>query len=83
MEWLVYMLRCCDDSLYTGVCTNIERRLHEHNGSKRGAKYTRSRRPVTLLACKPFPNRSAACKEESRVKRLNRIQKLAWADQDP
>jgi len=83
MSWTVYMLRCNDDTLYTGVCTDIERRLFEHNQSKRGAKYTRSRRPVTLLATRPFPDRSTACKEESRIKRLNRSQKIAWANQDP
>ena len=81
MAWVVYMLKCADGTLYTGICTDIERRLAEHNHSKRGARYTRSRRPVRLLAVKPFPDRSTACKEEIRVKRLKKTLKLEWANQ--
>ena len=45
-QWFVYMLRCADNSLYTGITLDIERRVNEHNGIKKGARYTRSRQPV-------------------------------------
>ena len=48
-NWSVYIVRCADDSLYTGITIDLERRLHEHNNAKNGAKYTRPRRPVTLV----------------------------------
>jgi putative endonuclease len=74
--WFVYILHCADGTLYTGCTTDVTRRLHEHNSTCRGAKYTRSRRPVTLLAVFPFSNRSEAQREESRIKRLRRVEKL-------
>jgi putative endonuclease len=75
-EWWVYVLRCADGSLYTGVTTNVERRLREHNGSKRGAKYTRSRRPVSLLGSLKCSSRSEALKMEHQVKSMTRAAKL-------
>lgn len=75
MEWFVYLLRCADDSLYCGVCTNLERRLEEHNTSPRGARYTRARRPVALVWHTERDSRSAACQEEARIKRLSRAAK--------
>jgi len=74
--WWVYVLRCADDSLYCGITTDIERRLKEHNGSSKGAKYTRSRRPVTLLFSHPCESRSIATRLELRFKSLQRHQKL-------
>jgi putative endonuclease len=72
----VYILRCADGTLYTGIATDLRRRLEEHNGSKLGAKYTRPRRPVELVYSRRFRTRSNACKEESRIKSLSRAQKM-------
>jgi len=77
-EWFVYILRCADDSLYTGVATDLQRRLQEHNGEARGgAKYTRSRRPVQLVHHEKFATRSQAGKREYQIKAMSRRQKLA------
>jgi putative endonuclease len=76
VNYQVYIITCSDGSLYTGITTDVERRLYEHNNSSRGAKYTRSRRPVHLAACWPAADRSAALREEARIKRLTRKQKL-------
>ncbi len=76
-HWVVYMLRCSDKSLYTGVTIDIKRRLHEHNhDNKRGAAYTRGRRPVKLIYHEAHENRSAAGKREAAIKRMNRTEKL-------
>jgi putative endonuclease len=72
----LYILRCADGSLYTGITVDVERRVREHNGSKLGAKYTRSRRPVELVFSKRYGTRSAASKEEARIKVLTREEKL-------
>lgn len=75
--WYVYMLHCADGSLYTGVTTDTERRVNEHNQSdKLGAKYTRARRPVSLVYREPCENRSEACKREVQIKALPRAAKL-------
>lgn len=74
--WYVYLLRCADNSLYTGVCTNIEQRLYEHNHSNiKGAKYTRTRRPVALAYCEQQKDRSSACKREYAIKQLTKAKK--------
>lgn len=75
--WFVYLVECIDGTIYTGCTTNVTRRIDEHNGSNRGAKYTRSRRPVKLLAAFPSATRSTAQSEESQIKKLTRAQKLA------
>ncbi len=77
-EWFVYILRCADDSLYTGITTELERRIAEHNDKDKrlGARYTRSRRPVTLIYHETFASRSLASKREAEIKRLTRQQKL-------
>jgi putative endonuclease len=74
-SWYVYILRCADDSLYTGITTDIERRLLEHNNGAPAAKYTRSRRPVTLVYLESAQNRSSACVRENQIKQLKRSQK--------
>jgi len=74
-QWWVYMLRCADDSLYTGVTTDVLRRWQEHNQGPKGARYTRSRRPVVLVLCVPVPDRAGACRLEARLKRLSRARK--------
>lgn len=76
-DWFVYMLRCSDDSLYTGVTTDIDRRLRQHNGELvGGAKYTRLRRPVTLVWQEIHKDRSSASKKEWKIKQLRRTEKL-------
>lgn len=72
----LYILECADQTLYTGITTDVERRVGEHNDSKLGAKYTRARRPVQLVYSKKFRNRSLASKEENRIKKLSRAKKL-------
>ncbi len=81
-DWFVYILRCADDSLYTGITTDVERRIKEHNGeiAKAGAKCTRARRPVTLVYQESAADRSAASKREMAIKSLTRQQKLALID---
>ncbi|WP_233496443.1 GIY-YIG nuclease family protein [Corallincola holothuriorum] len=76
--WFVYMLRCADDSLYTGITTDLQRRVHEHNHcNKKGARYTRPRRPVSLVFQEPQVDRAAASQREVQLKKLTRKQKLA------
>lgn len=75
--YYLYVLKCADRTLYTGITTNLVRRLAEHNTSRRGAKYTRSRRPVKLVFSKKFRTRSTATKGEARMKGLSRTEKLA------
>ena len=70
--WHVYILRCADGTLYTGVTTDLARRVKEHNESPEGAKYTRARRPVSLVYSEPFLNRSEACAREAAIKALSR-----------
>ena len=76
MGWYVYILRCSDDSLYTGVTNDLDSRLAVHNSGK-GAKYTASRRPVNLAYYEPTASRNAALSREIQIKRLSRKQKLA------
>lgn len=66
-RWIVYLIRCSDESLYCGITNNLKNRLIEHN-SGRGAKYTRSRRPVELVAASSEMTKSNALKLEYRVK---------------
>jgi putative endonuclease len=76
--WRVYMLRCADGSLYTGITVDVERRLAEHNGEGGlGARYTRSRRPVELVHVESAGNRAEAARREAAIKRLDRRRKLA------
>lgn len=82
ITWYMYVIVCCDDSLYCGVTTNLERRLRQHNGViKGGAKYTRSRRPCKYVYKEEALNRSDACKKEYRFKKLKRKRKLEYIDQ--
>ena len=75
--WHVYILSCADNTIYTGITTDLKRRLEEHNSSSLGAKYTRGRRPVVLLYSKKFKNKPGAAKEEWRIKKLGRERKMA------
>jgi len=74
-QWTVYILRCADDSLYTGITTDIERRVLEHNESNRGAAYTRGRRPVTLAYSMTATDRADATRHEHTIKQLSRSAK--------
>ncbi len=75
MEYTVYILRCGDGTLYTGITTDLERRTAVHN-SGRGAKYTRSRLPVTPVYWESSPDKSAALRREREIKALTRAEKL-------
>jgi len=76
--WSVYVLRCADGSLYTGIATDVARRLRQHNGELVGGpKYTRGRRPVTLAWSCTESSQSTALKRELAIKRLPREDKLA------
>jgi putative endonuclease len=71
----VYLLRCTDNSLYCGWTTDVERRLEAHNAGK-ASRYTSQRRPVQLVYTRQMADRSAAMREEARIKRLSRPEKL-------
>ncbi|HEX7610292.1 MAG TPA: GIY-YIG nuclease family protein [Solirubrobacteraceae bacterium] len=75
-EAWVYVLRCADGSLYTGWSNDVQRRLARHSEG-RASRYTASRRPVELALALPMADRSAAMREEARIKRLDRAAKLA------
>ncbi len=75
-NWVVYLMRCSDKSLYCGISNDIHRRLIEHNSGK-GAKYTRSRRPVELIDISPEITKSEALKLEYRIKKMSVDQKIS------
>ena len=77
-EWFVYIVECADQTLYTGITTNLEKRIEEHNGrgNAPGAKYTRPRQPVKLVYSEQSPSRSTATRREMEIKRLTRQAKL-------
>jgi putative endonuclease len=71
------MVKCADGTLYTGIATELERRIEEHNNSDKGAKYTRIRRPVRLVYSEEYPDRSLASKREYEIKKkMSRVEKL-------
>lgn len=74
-KWFVYIVECSDGSYYTGVTTSLSRRLNEHNNTSKGAKYTKTRRPVEIVYWCEYDSRSDAQKEEYRIKKLSRAQK--------
>ena len=75
-SWFVYILRCADNSLYTGIAMDVNKRIKQHNGIlKNGAKYTRGRRPVKLVYQEASISRSDAYKREYAIKCLNKSQK--------
>ena len=78
--WYLYVVECADGSLYTGVTKDVHRRLNEHNKSTKGAKYTRSRRPVKLVYYEEHVDRSAACKAEYALKKMSRKNKLEYIE---
>jgi len=78
--WYVYIAICSDNSLYTGITTDLNRRLKEHNSTANGAKYTRSRRPVRIVFSEQFDNRSLASKKEYSLKKMTHQQKIMLID---
>ena len=80
MSWTVYILECADDSLYTGITTDLTRRITEH-GEGRGARYTVGRGPFRLVHQEPHKNRAEASKREATIKAMTRADKLALISQ--
>lgn len=74
--YFVYMVECCDGTLYTGITTDVARRIEEHNTSPLGAKYTKARRPVKLVYSHEYMDRAEASREEARIKTLSRDEKI-------
>ena len=74
-SWFVYILRCSDNTLYTGVARDPQKRLQQHNHGNKGAKYTRARRPVELVYQESAKDRSAAQQREYRIRQLSAAQK--------
>ncbi|TPW16706.1 MAG: putative endonuclease, partial [Halothiobacillaceae bacterium] len=71
--WYVYIVRCSDATFYTGIATDVARRMTEHNQDNQlAARYTRARRPVSLIYCEPFTSRSLAAQREYAIKQLTR-----------
>ena len=79
-SWFVYILRCRDGTLYTGIAVDVPRRLVAHNNGV-GAKYTRSRLPVTLVYQESQSDRSSALRREAALRRIGRVAKLALINQ--
>lgn len=80
-SWYVYMVRCADGSLYTGIARDVARRLAQHNGTGRsGARYTRSRRPVSLVYVEAVASRAEAARRESAIRRLRKARKEHLVD---
>jgi putative endonuclease len=76
VNWTVYIIRCNDDSLYTGVTTDLARRFKEHFGHRRGAKFFNGRSPREVVYVETGHTRSSACRRESAIKKLTREGKL-------
>ncbi|MCL5059159.1 MAG: GIY-YIG nuclease family protein [Candidatus Thermoplasmatota archaeon] len=76
--WFVYIVRCADHTLYTGITIDVDRRIAEHNGDGApGARYTRPRRPVELVYVEAAASRAEASRREAAIKQLDRAHKLA------
>jgi putative endonuclease len=73
--WFVYMVRCSDGTLYTGITKDLAKRMAAHNSGRDGARYTRSRRPVRLVFAKQAASKAAAARLEYRIKKLKRSKK--------
>jgi len=76
-RWVVYIMKCVDGTLYTGITTDIDRRLDEHNNSKKAAVYTQGRRPITLHYLEGPMTKSEALKREIQIKNTTKQQKEA------
>jgi len=76
MDWKVYIIRCDDETLYTGVTTNLERRFREHRDLRCGAKYFNGRKPLEVVYSESGHDRSSASRREAAIKKLSREEKL-------
>ncbi len=74
--WYVYIIRASDESLYTGITTDVQRRFDEHGGTEKGARYFRGRQPLEVVYRENHPDRSSALRREADIKKLPRNQKL-------
>lgn len=74
-NWQVYIVRCADETLYTGIARDVDKRVDEHNHSRLAARYTRARRPVVLVYAEVCESRSQALRRESEIKKLTRRDK--------
>ena len=74
--YFVYIVQCSDNTYYTGITTDVERRVQEHNSSDKGAKYTKLRRPVRLVYKESSSDRSRASKREYEIKKYTRLKKI-------
>lgn len=81
--WVIYIVRCRDGSYYTGITTDLTRRIAEHNAPGGGAKYTRPRQPVTLVYSEPAPSRATATHRENQIKKLRVAAKIRLIAGDP
>ena len=81
-QWYIYIVKCADKTLYTGIAKDVAGRINLHNGGK-GAKYTRARLPVKLVYTESSKNRSTATKRELQIKKLTRKEKLRLIKKDP
>ncbi len=81
MNWQVYIIRCTDNTLYTGITVDVARRFNQHAASQ-GAKYFRGRRPEQLVYVETGHNRSTASKRERHIKKLPRLEKLQLLDSE-
>ena len=75
--WYVYILQCSDDTLYTGITNDLDKRVSQHNHGATAAKYTRARRPVQLVYAEQVADKRQAAKREYEIKQLTRTEKLA------
>lgn len=82
MQWFVYMILCSDESLYTGITNDIDRRFRQHSEGRLGAKYFRGREPSRLVYLEGGHDRSSATKREIAIKRLKRANKLHLLSSD-
>ena len=78
--WFLYLIRCKDGSLYTGITTDVKRRFKEHKGGGRGSKYLRGKAPLELVLKKKIGDKGLALKVEGRVKKLAKIKKEALVE---
>ncbi len=74
-DWQVYIIRCTDNTLYTGITLDVDRRISQHGGT-RGAKYFRGKRPLDVVYIETGHSRSTASKREAAIKKLSRLEKL-------
>ena len=80
--WYVYVIRASDDSLYTGVTTDVQRRFKEHGDPGKGARFFRGRQPVEVVYTETSPDRGSALRREAAIKSLSRLDKLKLIGQD-